>query len=164
MSAAQFVSALFGQLPDFFRDEDELRKLWSDPSTRRKLLEGLAEKGFGTEQLAEMQKIISAENSDLFDVLAHVAYALAPLTRSERALQAKVSMASRVSEKQQAFLEFVLGQYVTVGVSELEPEKLTPLLKLRYHDSIPDAVADLGPAPEIRGIFLGFQKALYAAN
>jgi type I restriction enzyme R subunit len=38
----------------------------------------LAEKGFGHEQLAEMQKIIDAENSDLFDVLAHVAYALPP--------------------------------------------------------------------------------------
>ncbi len=50
-----------------------------------KLLQGLAEKGFGSEQLAEMQKIIDAEKSDLFDVLAHVAYALPPLTREERA-------------------------------------------------------------------------------
>lgn len=37
---------------------------------RKKLLEGLAEKGFGNDQLAEMQKIIDAEKSDLFDVLA----------------------------------------------------------------------------------------------
>jgi type I restriction enzyme, R subunit len=44
------------------------------------LLEGLAEKGFGKDQLAEMQKIIDAEKSDLFDVLAHVAYALESLT------------------------------------------------------------------------------------
>jgi type I restriction enzyme R subunit len=42
---------------------------------RKRLLEGLAEKGFGVDQLAEMQKIIDAEKSDLFDVLAHVAYA-----------------------------------------------------------------------------------------
>ena len=40
------------------------------------LLQGLAEKGFGHEQLAEMQRIIDAEKSDLFDVLAYVAYAL----------------------------------------------------------------------------------------
>ncbi len=82
------MEALFGKLPEFFRDEDELRALWSAPDTRRKLLEGLAEKGFGTDQLTEMQKIIDAEKSDLFDVLAHVAYALAPLTREERAAQA----------------------------------------------------------------------------
>ena len=37
-------------------------------------------KGFGHEQLAEMQKLIDAENSDLFDVLAYVAYTLPPVT------------------------------------------------------------------------------------
>lgn len=45
---------------------------------------GLAEKGFGAEQMAEMQRIIDAENSDLFDVLAYVAYALPTLTREQR--------------------------------------------------------------------------------
>ena len=79
MSAQQFLEALFGKLPEFFADEDELRALWSDPGTRRKLLDGLDEKGFGREQLAEMQKVIDAENSDIFDVLAYVAYAQEPL-------------------------------------------------------------------------------------
>ena len=89
MSAQQFMEMLFGKLPEFFKDEAELRALWSAPDTRTKLLQGLAEKGFGREQLAEMQKIIDAEKSDLFDVLAHVAYALPPLTREERAQNAK---------------------------------------------------------------------------
>jgi hypothetical protein len=78
----------FGKLPGFFKDEAELRAIWSAPDTRKKLLQGLAEKGFSHEQLAEMQKIIDAEKSDLFDVLAHVAYAMAPLTREERASRA----------------------------------------------------------------------------
>jgi type I restriction enzyme R subunit len=90
MSAQRFMEMLFGKLPEFFKDEEELRTLWSAPDTRKKLLEGLAEKGFGKDQLVEMQKIIDAEKSDLFDVLAHVAYALAPLTREERASKAKV--------------------------------------------------------------------------
>src|SRR5205085_1676984 len=68
MSAQQFMEMLFGKLPEFFKDEDELRTLWSAPDTRKMLLKGLAEKGFGPEQLAEMQKIIDAEKSDLFDV------------------------------------------------------------------------------------------------
>src|ERR1039457_1574073 len=67
MSAQQFLELLFGRLPEFFQDEAALRALWSDPDTRARLLEGLAEKGFGHEQMAEMQKIIDAENSDLFD-------------------------------------------------------------------------------------------------
>jgi type I restriction enzyme R subunit len=161
MSAQQFMEMLFGRLPEFFRSEAELRSLWSVPETRSKLLQGLAEKGFGREQLAEMQKIIDAENSDLFDVLAHVAYALPPLTREERASKAKVEISTHFNSKQQVFLDFVLSHYVSVGVEELDRDKLTPLLRLKYNDSISDAVADLGKPEEIGRTFAGFQKFLY---
>jgi type I restriction enzyme R subunit len=161
MSAAQFMEALFGKLPEFFKDEDELRALWSAPDTRRKLLEGLAEKGFGADQLAEMQKLIDAEQSDLFDVLAHVAYALEPLTREQRAASAQTLIGGQFSERQRAFLDFVLSHYVSVGIEELDQAKLTPLLKLKYRDSIADAVADLGRPDEIGKLFSGFQRFLY---
>ncbi|MBK6769154.1 MAG: DEAD/DEAH box helicase family protein [Ardenticatenales bacterium] len=161
MSAQQFMEALFGRLPEFFKDETELRSLWSAPETRRKLLQGLAERGFGGEQLAEMQRIIDAEKSDLFDVLAHVAYALAPLTRGERAAGARVDISAHFNAKQQAFLDFVLSHYVSVGVEELDQDKLTPLLRLKYQNSIADALADLGEAEEIGRVFAGFQKYLY---
>ena len=161
MSAQQFMELLFGKLPDFFKDETELRALWSAPDTRKKLLQGLAEKGFGGEQLAEMQKIIDAEKSDLFDVLAHVAYALPPETREARAARAKVVISTHFNSKQQVFLDFVLSHYVRVGVQELDQEKLTPLLRLKYHDSIADALADLGRAADIGRVFAGFQKYLY---
>lgn len=161
MSAQQFMETLFGRLPEFFKDEDELRALWGDPATRAKLLEGLAEKGFGRDQLAEMQRIIDAEKSDLFDVLAHVAYALPPLSREERAEKAKVIISTHFNTKQRVFLDFVLSHYVSVGVEELSQEKLTPLLRLKYHNSISDAVADLGKPQEIGKVFAGFQRYLY---
>jgi type I restriction enzyme R subunit len=161
MSAQQFMELLFGKLPDFFKNEAELRALWSAPDTRKRLLEGLAEKGFGKDQLCEMQKIIDAEKSDLFDVLAHVAYALAPLTREERASRAKVVISHQFNGKQQVFLDFVLSHYVAVGVDQLDQEQLAPLLHLKYQDSIADAVADLGRPDEIGRVFSGFQKYLY---
>jgi type I restriction enzyme R subunit len=161
MSAQQFMEMLFGRLPDFFQSEAELRKLWSTPDTRAKLLAGLAEKGFGHDQLAEMQKIIDAEKSDLFDVLAHVAYALPPVTREVRADHARVHINSQFNSKQQAFLDFVLSHYVNVGVEELNQDKLKPLLLIKYHNSIQDAVADLGKPDEISSVFAGFQKYLY---
>jgi type I restriction enzyme R subunit len=162
ISSAEFMTLLFGQLPEFFRDEDELRALWILPDTRKKLLEGLAEKGYGRDQLAEMQKIIDAENSDLFDVLAHVAFALQPISREERASVAHRAVHQRFTDKQQVFLDFVLAHYVQEGVEELAQEKLTKLLRLRYHDSIPDAVADLGgDIAQIRDLFNGFQRYLY---
>ena len=161
MSAQQFMEMLFGKLPEFFKDEAELRTLWSAPETRKKLLQSLADSGFGGEQLAEMRKIIDAEKSDLFDVLAHVAYALSPLTREDRAAKAKVEISTRFNTKQQVFLDFVLSNYVSVGVEELDQEKLAPLLRIKYHDSMADAIADLGRPDEIRKIFAGFQQYLY---
>jgi type I restriction enzyme R subunit len=161
MSAQQFMELLFGKLPEFFKNEAELRALWSAPATRKMLLKGLAEKGFGHDQLAEMQKLIDAEKSDLFDVLAYVAYALPTLTREERATRAKMRIRTQFNDKQQAFLDFVLAHYVKEGVQELDREKLTPLLRLKYNDSLADAVADLGLPEEIGTVFSGFQKYLY---
>ena len=161
LSALQFMEMLFGKLPEFFKNEAELRDLWSIPDTRKKLLQGLSEKGFGHDQLAEMQKIIDAEKSDLFDVLAYVAYAMPPLTREERATKAKVIISTHFNTKQQVFLDFVLSHYVNVGVEELDQEKLALFLRLKYHDSISDAVADLGKPEEIGHVFVGFQKYLY---
>ena len=161
MSAAQFVSALYGHLPEFFKDEDELRAIWGLPDTRKKLLAGLAEKGFGHDQLTEMQKIIDAEDCDLFDVLAHIAYAEAPLTREERAERAKAVIGTAYSSKQQAFLSFVLAHYVSEGIEELDETKLGPLLKLKYNNAIADAFADLGSPDTVRKAFVGFQRYLY---
>ncbi len=161
MSAAQFLEVMYGALPEFFRDEDELRRLWSAPETRKALLTGLADKGFGREPLAEMQKIIEAENSDLFDVLAYVAFAAEPVTRVERAAAAHAAVATEFTDKQQAFVDFVLAQYVKQGVDELDAEKLSPLLKLKYKNAIADAFADLGSPDQVRRVFLGFQKFLY---
>lgn len=152
---------LYGRIPDFFKNESELRALWSVPDTRKKLLEGLAEKGFGREQLLEMQKLIDAEKSDLFDVLANVAYSRVPETRETRAALAKVFINTHFNLKQKVFLDFVLEHYVSVGVEELDQEKLTPLLRLKYNNSINDAIADLGKPDEIGKVFAGFQKYLY---
>jgi hypothetical protein len=69
----------------------------------------------------------------------------------------------RFTSKQQAFLDFVLAHYVGVGVDELDQEKLTPLLRLKYFNSISDAIADLGRPEEISKVFAGFQKYLYEA-
>lgn len=161
LSVAQFLENLFGTLPDFFKNEDELRAIWSAPNTRKALLIGLEEKGFGKEILDEMQIIIEAEKSDLFDVLGYVAYAKEPITRDLRAAHAKTSIHNTFNAKQEAFIDFVLAQYVTQGVEELDSEKLSPLLRLKYNNAIADAVADLGKPDEISKLFVGFQTFLY---
>jgi type I restriction enzyme R subunit len=70
-------------------------------------------------------------------------------------------ISTRFNTKQQVSLDFVLSQYVKVGVQELDQEKLSPLLKLKYNNAIADAVADLGRPEKIGRVFAGFQKYLY---
>jgi type I restriction enzyme R subunit len=161
MSAAEFVTRLFGELPALFKDEDELRALWSQPDTRKALLDSLAEKGYGREQLREIERMIDAEKSDLYDVLAYIAFALSPITRQERADASRPLIAAQYDPKLQAFLGFVLSQYVQEGVGELDQAKLPHLLELRYR-AISDAAAELGGVAKIRGAFVGFQAHLYA--
>ena len=108
-----------------------------------------------------MQKVIEAEQSDLFDVLAYVAYADDPMTREARAAQAETMLGQEFDSKQQAFLSFVLGHYVKEGVTELDDAKLGPLLKLKYNNALADAFADLGTPDAVRRAFVGFQKYLY---
>jgi len=160
MSAKQFLESLYGALPDLFKNEDELRTIWSDPDTRKKLLQGLADRGFGKDMLAEMQKIIDADKSDLFDVLAYIAYALPIVSREARAASARGQIQVLFDDKQQAFLDFVLSQYVREGVDELGPEKLAPLISLKY-GAIADGMAELGGPEKVRAAFVGFQQLLY---
>ena len=160
MSAAQFIEQLFGELPELFQDEDELRDIWGRPDTRKALLQGLAEKGYTQEQLREVGKLIQAEKSDLFDVLAYIAFALPPVSRQERVQSRRPEILKGFDYSQQEFLNFVLCHYVARGVGELDTDKLPGLIELKYY-SIGDAVAALGPPDNIREVFVGFQKRLY---
>jgi type I restriction enzyme R subunit len=103
ISAAQFIERLFGELPEFFRNEEELRELWSRPDTRKMLLDGLSEKGYGAEQLADVSRMIDAEKSDIYDVLAYIAFALAPITREERVATRREEILTPYSDQQQEF-------------------------------------------------------------
>lgn len=159
ISAEEFLRSLFGALPELFKSEDELRTIWSKPDTRKKLLEELSEKGFAKQQLTEFQKILNAENSDLYDVLAYIAFHLDILERTDRADRAKIHL-DNYDPKQQEFLNFVLSQYVKQGVDELDDTKIGDLLVLKYH-AIADAKKELGDIATIRSTFIGFQIYLY---
>ena len=160
LSSAEFIKALYGSLPELFKDEDELREIWSRPDTRKKLLQGLEDKGYGAEQLRELSGIINAGDSDLYDVLSFIAFALPPISREERASSHHDLIFGNYDGTQQEFLSFVLGHYVAQGVGELDQDKLPDLLALKYN-SIGDAVAALGSVAAIRDVFLGFQEQLY---
>ena len=163
MNATEFVERLFGEIPELFTDENELRTIWGRPDTRKALLEGLAEKGYGEDQLTEISRLINAEKSDLYDVLAYIAYAFPPMSRRERVLAHKSLIFSQYLGKQQEFIDFVLDQYIKAGVGELDRTKLPQLLELKYH-TVRDAVEELGSVANISAVFIGFQQYLYSQD
>ncbi len=161
ISAEEFLNNLFGELPNFFQSEEQLRTIWSQPSTRKKLLENLSEAGFGYEELQMLQKLIDAEKSDLFDVLEYIFNSdIKPITRKNRVANSKQAIFSSMSDKQIEFIDFVLKQYIETGVEELEQEKL-PALLINKYQSLEDAKDVLGDVSSISSLFIDFQQYLY---
>ena len=161
MSGEECLNKLYGTLPDFFKSEEELRTSWSNPITRRTLLEKLDEAGFGREEITNLQKLIDAEKSDLFDVLEYVFNSdIKPMTREARVAAAQATIFALLNDKQKEFIEFVLSKYIETGVEELDQEKLPILLTNKYH-SLEDAKDILGDVAKISSLFIEFQKHLY---
>ena len=162
LTAQQFIEELYNtcMLPEVFESEDKLRELWSVPSTRKDLLKSLENAGFGFNDLVEIQKIIDAEKSDIFDVLEFVAFAKKPLTRVKRIEESEEIMQNEFNEDQMEFINFVLDQYENEGVLVLDDEKLPILLELKYK-SLENAKHILGDLKVARNIFLDLQKVLY---
>ena len=147
-------------MPALFNDEDELRRIWSLPDTRKALLHSLADKGYGAAQLAEIKAMINAEQSDVFDVLAYIAFAMAPITRAERVATRRAPILASYDAKLAAFVDFVLAQYVAQGEDELDRDKFGGLLALKYY-TVSDAAEQLGGIEAIQGAFVGFQPQLF---
>ena len=161
ISATEFMEGLFGKLPDLFKSEEELRTLWSNPLTRRTLLEKLEEAGFAKDDLLILQKLVNLEKSDLFDVLEYVFNSdIKTMTREERVAAAQATIFALLNEKQKEFIEFVLSKYVETGVDELDQEKL-PILLTNKYQSLEDAKEVLGEVANISKLFIEFQQHLY---
>lgn len=161
ISVQEFMNSMFGAMPEFFKSEDELRKIWSNPTTRKIFLDKIAVIGYGKDELEILQKMIDAEQSDLFDVLTYISFLTEPISRVQRVQQTKDKIFEGLEEKQKEFLDFVLLKYEEKGVEELDEEKLPVLLNLKYH-AIANAEQSLGNVEKIRSIFFAFQKNLYA--
>lgn len=162
VSPREFLEKLFGELPDLFTDEDDLRKQWSDPRTREALLMGLAERGFEEEKLQALKRLIDAEDSDIYDVLRYIAYAKDTMTRFERAGIVREYYLEQLDDNEREFVSFVLDTYERDGENELSMEKLKSLVNLKYR-TLRDAEEQLGTAQEIVHDYLEMQRQLYAA-
>jgi len=163
ISAEEFLKRLFDtlKLPELLESEEKLRSLWANPMTRRELLKKLENAGCHKDDLEKLQELINAKDSDLFDVLEYIAYAKAPVTRAARVETNKDNIYNLLNSKQREFVEYVLRNYVKIGVDELDVGKLSTVLTAKY-GSIHAAQQELGSVQDIQRTFVEFQQQLYA--
>lgn len=160
ISAQEFMEQLFGDLDALLTHEDELRAIWSDPDRREAFIQQLTDRGYDSERLDDMRRLIDAPNSDIFDVLAYVRFTLAPLARSQRVRCALSNGLGGYEREMKSFLEYVLGNYERNGIGELASNKVADFLRIRY-GGVNDAKRVLGSVDVIRRAFVDIQGHLF---
>lgn len=168
LSIQEFVERLIQQLPGLFKSVDELREIWSDPDQRDQLLQKLVQAGFDKEQLATLRRMFEAEDCDIFDLLAFLAFEQPMATRKARADSVRSNsdfFGNYQQEKAKEFLNFVLNRYEQTGSSELSRERLPALIELSGLGTTKDASQAFGGKPaHLLAAFKQLQHQLYYIN
>jgi len=159
----EFLEFLVGILDKFFHDEKQLREIWSDPVKREELLEKLRSMQIDEVQLEELKSIFEAEESDIYDVLAHLSFNLDIKTRSDRAFAVhyRKYIEKYHNDKVKAFLNFILERYEKDGVKEMGSDKLSTLIKLSVIDRSVLKEAFVSDRTSAREGYFGLQREIY---
>ena len=159
----EYLEYLVGVIDKFFEDENQLREIWSNPVKREEMLGKLRDMQIDEAQLEELKTIFEAEDSDIYDVLAHLAFNLEIKTRSERAFAVhyRKYIEKYHSDKVREFLNFILERYKKDGVKEIGSDKLSSLIKLSGID-----IKELKNAFAINGVnvregYFELQREIY---
>ena len=172
----ELIERLFGAIPQYFNDAEDLRKQWEHPDTRKVVLERLEQEGFGEDKLLigevwedattkdkllMIQRVMQKENCDLLDVLEFLAYSEEPVERAARVQRVKEEYMKNMNKEQTAFLSFILDYYVRNGFKELAMDNLKEFIKIKYN-SMQDAKRILQmTAQDIRYQYIALQEQLY---
>lgn len=166
LTTQQFIERFMHKLPGLFSSIEELRNIWSDPDERKKLLDKLAQAHFEQEQLNTLSKLFEAEDCDLFDVLAFLAFEESMLTRRTRADAVRQNVAFFAQYEQvkaKAFLHFILNRYEDSGFVELARDRLPTLIELSELGTTNDASQAFGgSATHVLKAFKTMQHQLYS--
>lgn len=164
LTVREFLEKLVGELPAMYQDEKHLREIWSNPDTRKELLEQLGTLGFDKEQLDALRNMIASPECDIFDVLSHISFSSDMMTRKERATAVRNDnfLAVYQNLKAREFLEYVLNHYEKFGIEELQRDKLGDLVKLKL-GTTKDAKVVFGDMKNLLGAYYQLQQNIYQA-
>lgn len=164
LGAEEYLKVLLGKLPALYQSEQQLRDLRSDPETREQLLKQLEEIGIDEEQLATLQRMFDAPDSDIFDILAHLSFSEDIKTRSERVqwVWNNGEIMHKIGDiKAKDFLEYVLQYYHKRGSVELVRSKIGEVIELYNHGSVLDMTKVFGGFEKLVEAWKEVQKELF---
>ncbi|MBR6198300.1 MAG: DEAD/DEAH box helicase family protein [Bacteroidaceae bacterium] len=163
ISLEEYVQRLFGKIPEFFSGAKDLRDKWANPDTREQLLKTLDEAGFAEEKLLLLKNMLKMQNCDLLDVLEYIAYDSTPIERTKRVEHVKKQYVDSLGKEQREFDNLILQYYVSNGFRELDSDKLSTFITIKFN-SISDAKERLNmSAGDIRAHYFELQRRLYSA-
>ena len=162
ISLQEYLDTLFGKLPELFTDEEMLRNIWKNPETRQVLLNQLENIGYGEKELLELQKLINAEKSDVFDVLNYLQFVNKAISRKDRIDKTIPNILENNNLKKEEidFILFILSKYQEEGYKELSMTALPEIINLKYGSPY-TAKEILGDNQYIQNIFIKTQEMLY---
>ena len=161
LKTTQYLELLIGVLGKFYNDENGLRDIWSNPTNRKELLNKLKDMNIDESQLEDLKQIFEAQNSDIYDVLAHLSFNLDIKTRSERVIAVENSkfIEKYHNEKAKEFIEFILVKYKKYGSKELDENKLSKLIDQSGFDK--KLLKQSFGAFNIKDEYFGLQREIY---
>ena len=163
ISLDEYVKKLFGRIPEFFSDAEDLREKWSNPETREQLLRTLDEAGFAEDKLNLLRNMLKLQKCDLLDVLEYIAYNSTPIERAKRVELVKKQYVDALEKEQREFDNLILEYYASNGFKELGSDKLKTFINIKFN-SMRDAKERLNMSvADIREHYFELQRRLYRA-
>lgn len=161
LSSEEFLQKIVWELPNFYKDEHQLRMLWSNPETREELLNWLSHIWLDKEQLDDLKSMFEATDSDIFDILAHLSFDSDIKYRSERSIYWEEIVDNYNSLKAREFLEFLLALYVKNWILEFRKDWLASKIELFNKWQAREIASEFGWIEELRNAYYEVQKSLY---
>ena len=161
LSSEVFLQKIVWELPKFYKDEHQLRILWSNPETREELLHGLSNIWLDTEQLEDLKNMFEARDSDIFDILAHLSFDSNIKYRSERSIYGEEVVGKYNSLKAKEFLEFLLSLYVKNGILEFRKDGLSSKISLFNKWQAREIAEEFWGIEELKNAYYELQGSLY---
>ena len=161
LSSEDFIKKILGELPKLYQNEHDLRLAWANPETREKFLKNLEYIWLDAEQIENLKKVVEAEKSDIFDILAYISYGNEIKNRTERSKIAKSILEKYKSPKAKDFLQFLLELYEREWIMNFKKDGLSSKIELFNRWLAREIAAEFGWVQELKQAYYDLQKGIY---